>query len=226
VPQYVWQFGIVTRYLDVLLLGCLTTIELTILCYALSNVAGLLLGLLSLAAVRPVRAVVIAWIELFRGIPGLVVLLWVYLALPQITGVSLSSFASAVVALSITLSAYLAEVYRAGLQSVGRGQAEAGFAVGMSWRQVMGRIVLPQAVRRVVPPLTNALVSAFQLTALASIVNVHDLIFEAQTVSITTFRPLELYTVTALLYLVMLYPLTLAARLGEARYAAAVGEKW
>jgi polar amino acid transport system permease protein len=226
VPQYVWQFGIVTRYLDVLLLGCLETIKLTVLCYALSNAAGLILGLLSMTRLRPVRALVIAWIEIFRGIPGLVVLLWVYLALPQITGFSLSSFASAVVALSVTLSAYLAEVYRAGIQSIDRGQAEAGFAVGMRWAQVMRRIVLPQAIRRVVPPLTNALVSAFQLTALASIVNVHDLIFEAQTVSITTFRPLELYTVTAILYLAMLYPLTLAARLGEARYAAVVGEKW
>jgi polar amino acid transport system permease protein len=226
VSQYIWQFGIVTRYLDVLLLGCLETIKLTVLCYALSNVAGLILGLLSMTRRRPLRMVVIAWIEVFRGIPGLVVLLWVYLALPQITGVSLSSFASAVVALSITLSAYLAEVYRAGIQSVDRGQAEAGHAVGMNRVQVMTRIVLPQAIRRVVPPLTNALVSAFQLTALASIVNVHDLIFEAQTVSITTFRPLELYSLTAGLYLVMLYPLTLTARFGEARYAAAVGEKW
>lgn len=149
-----------------------------------------------------------------------------YLALPYIIGVHLPPFQSAVVALSLTISAYLSEVYRAGIQSIDKGQMEAALAVGMRWSMAMRRIVLPQAVRMVVPPLITALVNAFKVSVLASVINVHDLIFRAQTVSITTYRPLELYTVVALIYLAVLYPLTLASRYAESRYARAVGEKW
>ena len=124
-------------------------------------------------------------------------LLWVYYSIPILTGVAFSPFMSAAIALTLNLSAFVSEVYRAGIASIGRGQREAALALGMSNWQAMRRVILPQSIRRVLPPLGSIWVSLFKDTALVSVIAVPELMYRGKVLSIETYRPLEVYTAVA-----------------------------
>ena len=134
-------------------------------------------------------------------------LLWVYYALPLLLGIDLANWAAALITLSLYAAAFYAEVFRGGIVSIDKGQSEAGAAIGMSGWQVMRRIVLPQAIRRMMPAFINQSVTQFKNTSLVSVISVADLTYMASIVNGQTYRPLESYTVVAVLYFVILFPM-------------------
>jgi polar amino acid transport system permease protein len=209
--SYTWRFDLIWTYRDVFLQGVAGTLALTCLSMSFGLIFGVVVGLGRLSQSRTVSFTSAAFIEFFRDTPILVQLVWIYYCLPIITGVRLDAFWSAVLALSIHATAYLGEVYRAGVASIDRGQAESARSLGMSWWQAMRHIVLPQAVRRVLPPMLNVFADFMKASALASIIGVWELFRQASNVITTIYRPLEVYTAMALVYFVLIFPFVWAA---------------
>ena len=203
---YDWHFDVVAEELDFLLGGLGLTVGLSVLSMAASLILGLLVSFARLSPWRPLRAISSVYTDFLRGTPLLVQLLWIYYSLPILTGVTFSPFTSAAIALTLNLSAFVSEVYRAGIQSIGRGQREAALALGMSSWQAMRRIILPQSIRRVLPPLGSIWVSLFKDTALVSVIAVPELMYRGKVLSIETYRPLEIYTAVAIIYFLVTYP--------------------
>ncbi len=215
--MYTWNFGIITDNVGVFLRGCIVTLELTAVSLVLATVLGLLLSLGSLSRSVLIRWFSIGFVELFRAAPALVVLIWIYYALPVLIGVTLNSFVSAALALTLVQAAYEAEIFRAGIEAIERGQFEAARSVGMSHTQTMRRIVLPQAVRIMIPPFVSATASLLKYSSLASVVSVYELLNQGTNLIQMSFRPLEVYTAVAILYLVMIIPITQVSRVLERR---------
>ena len=203
---YDWHFDVVAEEFDFLLGGLGLTVGLSVLSMAASLILGLLVSFARLSPWRLLRAVSSVYTDFLRGTPLLVQLLWIYYSLPILTGVTFSPFTSAAIALTLNLSAFVSEVYRAGIQSIGRGQREAALALGMSGWQAMRRIILPQSIRRVLPPLGSIWVSLFKDTALVSVIAVPELMYRGKVLSIETYRPLEIYTAVAIIYFLVTYP--------------------
>ncbi len=217
---YQWNFGMLLNYQQLLFHGVLVTLAFTLGTILLGLAIGLVIGLARLSKVWLITAPLVLVVEIFRCTPPLVQLVWFYYAFPVLTGWQMSGFAAALLGLSLNTSAYCAEIFRGGIGSIVRGQWEAGRALGMTYRQLMRRIVLPQAVRRMLPAFTNRGIELGKMTAIASVIAVHELMYEARQLSSTTFRPLEVFTVIAVLYFLVIYPGTwlsyrLEARLGR-----------
>jgi len=157
------------------------------------------------------------YVEVFRCTPLLVQIVWFYYALPILLNFSLPAWLAAGLGLTLYMGAFCSEIFRAGVISIGRGQWQAGRALGMTHIQLMRRIVLPQAVRRMVPPLVNQSITQLKNTALLYVVAVPDLMYTGSIVTAETFRPLEVYTSVAAMYFIMLYPMTLFAKRLEVR---------
>jgi len=218
--MYQPDFGIVLANWNVLARGLWATLALA----ALAIAGGFALGLV-LAAARMAPTRWVAWparlvIELFRNTPVLVQILWFFFALPILTGQSLSPLTAAALAIGLNSAAFTAEIYRAGLQSIGRGQWDAARAVGMSPAQAFRRIILPQALRRVLPALTNRAIEVTKMTSLASAIAVAELLHQGRLLSSATFRPMEVFTAVAAIYFLLLFPLTRLALLVERRVRA------
>ncbi|MEM5423482.1 ectoine/hydroxyectoine ABC transporter permease subunit EhuD [Paraburkholderia sp. BR14263] len=196
-------------YLPDLLKGALTSIELTFSILALSLPFGLLLAIARISRARLPRAIASVYIEVIRGTPALLQLFYIYFVLPSF-GIRFAPFTAGVIGLSINYSAYLAEVYRAGIEAVPKSQTQAAKALGMSGRQTMRLIVLPQAIRIVVPPLGNYAISLFKDTSLVSIVTVKELMFTGQIISSTNFQYVTIFTLVGALYLAFSWPSALA----------------
>jgi polar amino acid transport system permease protein len=206
---YQWHFEVVWQNLPFLLRGLQDTIALSVFSMTLGSALGLVLALVRLRY-APTASIISLYVEVFRATPLLVQLVWIYDVLPA-TGLRLDSFWSAVTALTLNLGAYLSETFRAGLTSVRKEQTQAGLALGMTPAQVMRSVILPQAVRRVIPPLASIWVGLFKDTSLASAIAVAELSYQANTLAVRTYRPLEILTVTALIYFIITYPQARAA---------------
>ncbi len=213
--NYQLQFKTVFENAHLLVNGLWLTISLWALSFAFALVAGLLLGLARGSDKRWLNYGASAYIEVFRNTPTLVQLIWFYYALPVLSGVQIAPFTAAALALSLNASAYCAEIYRAGLQSVARGQWEGARALGMPYSKVMRRVILPQAVRRMIPAFTNRGVELAKMTSIASVIQVNELMYQARTISTQTFLPLETFTVVAAAYFIIIYPGTLGSYLLE-----------
>jgi His/Glu/Gln/Arg/opine family amino acid ABC transporter permease subunit len=192
-----------------LLAGLLITVELTFVVIVISLVFALLVALGGLSRLAPLRWLVRSYIEVIRGTPLLLQLIYVYYVLPEL-GIRLDSFTAGVIALTLNYSAYISEVYRAGIQAVARGQHDAAAALGMTRGLAMRRIILPQAIRMVIPSLGNYFISLFKDTALCSVVSIQEVVFTAQILGARNFQYFTLYTVVAAMYFVVSFP---AARL-------------
>jgi ectoine/hydroxyectoine ABC transporter permease protein EhuD len=203
-------------YLPTLLKGAATSIELTVCILAISLPLGLAIALAKMSPRRAPRALASAYIEVIRGTPALLQLFYIYFVLPAF-GIRFSPFLSGVIGLSINYAAYLAEVYRAGVEAVPRGQVEAAKALGMSRGQAMRLVVLPQAIRVVIPPLGNHAIALFKDTSLVSIVTVKELIFSGQIIAATNFQYLTVFTIIGVIYLAFSYPSALLVRWLERR---------
>jgi len=143
-------------------------------------------------------------VEIFRSIPILVLILWVYYGLPVVLGISMNPFSAGVVALALSDSAFEAEIFRGGIQSIGKGQIEAADSIGLNYYQKMRVIILPQAVRRILPPLGNQFVYMLKMSSLVSIIGLQELTRRANELTVTVYRPLEIYTLLVVEYLLLI----------------------
>ena len=188
--------------------GVLVTIVLSIVSGATSLAAGLALALLRLRGPRWLRPLIVLYVDSMRAVPVLVVLVWTFFALPIVTGLTMSPFTAALIGLTVHLAAYAAEIARAGIESVRPGQTRAAVALGMSPTQVMRRIVLPQALVRMLPAFGSLLSITIKDTAIASVIAVGELMRQSETVAGQSFQPIEVFTFAMLLYFVLLFPVT------------------
>jgi polar amino acid transport system permease protein len=203
-----FDFSVIADNWRFLAYGVWITILLSVVSGVTSIAAGLVVALLRLFGPRSVRAIVVLYVDSMRAIPVLVVLVWTFFALPIATGVTMSPFMAALIGLTVHLAAYAAEIFRAGIESVRPGQTRAAMALGMSRAQVLRRIVLPQAVVRMLPAFGSLLSVTIKDTPIASVIAVPDLMRQSETVAGQSFQPIEVFTVAMLLYFVLLFPVT------------------
>jgi polar amino acid transport system permease protein len=180
-------------------------------------VIGLTVGLLRLSKRWFVNLPLIAYIEAFRCTPLLVQIIWFYYAFPVLVGVDIPAAVAGMLVLSLYTGAFYAEIFRGGVISIERGQWDAAQAIGMRRAQVLHRVVLPQAVKRMIPPFMNQSIIQLKNTSLVSTIAVSDLLYQGQLITAATYRPLETYTTVAFIYFAILLPLTLAAQRVERR---------
>ncbi len=196
------DFGALWDYAPALLEGLLVSVTLLLVGFLGGGlVLGTLLAITSGSRLRVVRWPALAFVEFWRSTPLLVQAVWMHFALPTLTGLRTSPFQSACIALVLNVGAYCGEIIRAGIAGVPRGQTEAARALGLPPSVVWLRVIIPQAVRLVVPPLAGSAISVFKATAILSVLSVNDLMRVAQRVSANTYQPIEVYTSAALLYL-------------------------
>jgi cystine transport system permease protein len=193
------------------------TAPLTVLSFALGLVLGLVVALVRLFGPRPLVPVVRFYVWIIRGTPLLVQLFLIFYGLPSV-GIVLDAFPAALIGFTLNVGAYTSEIIRAVIASVPRGQWEAAYSIGMTWRQAMQRTILPQAARVAVPPLSNTFISLVKDTSLAAAITVPELFQAAQRIVATTYEPLILYIEAALIYLVMSSVLSSLQTKLEARF--------
>ena len=218
--DYTWDFKVVADNFPILLRGVGLTIELWAIALMLGLLVGFFIGLGPTSVRRWLRLPAIGYVEVFRNTPVLVQLIWFYYAFPIIIGFQLSPFAAALLGLTLNTSAYCAEIFRAGIESIARGQWEAAKALGMTRAMSLRRIIVPQVFKRMLPAFTNRAIELAKVTSLASVLAVHEVMYQGRLLSSTYYRPLEILTVVALVYFVLIWPGSwLSARL-ERRLAA------
>jgi polar amino acid transport system permease protein len=200
-----FNWPILVRSFPILIRGLGNTVLLGIAAIVFGAIAGLLICLMRLYAPKPLRRLATAYIDIFRALPVLVVLILIYYALPFV-GIRFSSFASAALALSLVFAAFTAEVCRAGIENIPKGQFEAAATLGLPFWLAMRKVILPQAIRVVIPPLTSNCVSVFKDTALASVVAMPDLLKQATDAQALMANPTPLIG-AAIIYLAILWPL-------------------
>jgi len=200
------DWSVVWKHRDALIAGTATTFLLTIATMAIAVPCGIVVAVLRLYAWRPVRALATGYVELFRNLPLILVVYWAFYVLPILTGLGLSPLATGLAALSLNVSAYNAETFRAGINSIRRGQVEAAMALGMTRAQALRRVIVPQALRRILPVLASTWVSLFKDTSLVSVIAVTELAYVSMQVRAQTFRVLEMLTAMAVLYWLLGYP--------------------
>lgn len=216
---YAWDFSFLWAYRWLILWGLGITILYTIGTIVLGLAIGLATGLLRLSRSKFVTLPLIAYVEIFRCTPLLVQIIWFYYALPVVLGIDIPAHVAAVLVLSLYTGAFYAEIVRGGVNSIERGQWDAAHALGLRRVQLLRLVILPQAVRRMIPPFMNQSIIQLKNTSLVSTIAVADLLYEGQMITSATYRPLEVYTMIAVLYFAVLFPLTLGAQWVEQRLA-------
>ena len=209
------------RNLMFLLDGLYYTIALSVTAIAISVLLGLLVALPGLARQRPPRVINRVYVELVRAVSILVLILWVYYGLPQVADISISVFWAGVLALAISDSAFQAEIFRAGIQSIDRGQHEAAHSISLSYTDKMRFVILPQAIKRILPALGNQLVYMLKMSSLVSVIGMEELTRRANELVVTEYRPLEIYTVLVIEYLVLILVVSAGVRWLEHRMGMA-----
>ena len=204
-----------------LLGGLKYTLLLSMTAILISVVIGLLVALPGLSNQPLWRALNRVYVEVVRAIPILVLILWVYYGLPIVMGIAVNVFWAGVIALALSDSAFEAEIFRAGIQSIERGQIEASDSLGLGYIDRMRYVILPQAIRRVLPPLGNQLVYMLKMSSLVSVIGMEELTRRANELVTSQYRPLEIYTVLILEYLVLILLVSAAVRWFERRMQTA-----
>jgi His/Glu/Gln/Arg/opine family amino acid ABC transporter permease subunit len=214
-----FDWSVVWQHRDALATGTATTFLLTVATMAIAVPCGMLVAVLRLYGLPPLRSIATAYVELFRNLPLILVVYWAFYVVPILTGLGLSPLATGLAALSLNVTAYNAETFRAGINSIRRGQVEAALALGMTRSQALRRIVVPQAVRRILPVLASTWVSLFKDTSLVSVIAVTELAYVSMQVRAQTFRVLEMLTAMAVLYWLLGYPQAKLVDWIQRRYA-------
>jgi polar amino acid transport system permease protein len=213
-----FDWGAIAYAVPYMLQGALVTLEISILAMLLATVVGLVMGLISASDYGVLKAIIRAYVYFVRGTPALVQIFLIYFALPRI-GLELTSFWSGVVALAFNSAGFIAEIVRAGLQSIDAGQTEAALSIGMTNRQSIMFILLPQSLRRITPPLTNEVITLVKSSSLLSVISVTELTRSAQVIIAERFVPFELYAELAVFYLVIISVLSWFSEFVEKRLA-------
>ena len=217
--MYEWDFSVIFQNYPLLLLGLINTLKVTVVALCFGIPIGLMVALLRLSSRRWISMPAGLFIEFFRSTPPLAQLFWIFFVLPIIIDVAIDPYTASVLTFSIQSSAFFAEVFRAGIISMEKGQWEAGYAIGMKRIQVLKRIILPQAVKRMIPAFLERIIELMKTTTLVSTIAYSDLLFQANAISQTTYRPLEVFTVAAAMYFMVLFPTNVAVRKLERRLA-------
>ncbi|MEC7964909.1 MAG: amino acid ABC transporter permease [Pseudomonadota bacterium] len=207
--------------LKFLMSGAYNTIIMSLTAILISITLGLLVALPGLSSKRGWRAFNRTYVEIVRAVPILVLILWVYYGLPQLSGITLNVFWAGVLALALSDSAFQAEIFRAGIQSIGKGQYEAAQSISLSYRDTMRYVILPQAIRRILPALGNQLVYMLKMSSLVSVIGMQELTRKANELVVSEYRPLEIYTILVLEYLVLILIVSAGVRWLERRMNAA-----
>ena len=205
-----------TEFLPILLRGVWLTIVVTISSLVLSTILGLLWALMRVSGVRALSGLSAGLINVIRGIPIIVLLFYLYFVMPDL-GVTLTALQAAILGLGIAYSAYQAENFRAGIEAIDKGQIEAAQAIGMGWWATMRRVVLPQAVKIVLPPYGNIMIMLLKDSSQASTITVPELALQGKLIASSTFKNTSVFTLVALMYLTMSIPLILLVRHFEKR---------
>jgi polar amino acid transport system permease protein len=229
-PGYTWGWHVVAPFdargwnnLAFLTAGIWATLLISVTSIVIAVAAGLVVGLCALSANKALRGFNRVYVELFRSIPLLVLLLWVYYGLPVVAGIQFGVFAAGVISLALSDSAFEAEIFRAGIQAVPKGQWEAGKSIGLTPWQVMRFVVLPQAIRRILPALGNQFVYVLKMSSLISVIGYQELTRRANELTLVEYRPLEIYTVLVLEYLALILVVSWMVRRLERRMGAGEG---
>ena len=217
---YHFRWDVVWSNLPFLLSGLEQTLLISALTLAASVVLGMVLALADMSRLWPVRLLGSAVGEVVRNTPILVQLLWVYYVLPIAFDISIDAFTACVIGLSVYSSAFIAEIYRAGIQSVPRGHREAAQVLGISRLDAFIRIVIPQALRTTLPPLAANFVQLIKYSSLAAVISVSEVTRRGMELSASTFRPMEIFTFIAVIYFLICWPLSQGIRFWERRLAA------
>lgn len=216
---YQWNFGIIWSNLPVFWRGVVVTAELWAICLSAGLALGFFVALLRLSPFWPAQVLGRAFVEFFRNVPALIQLIWFFYAFPILIGAQLSPYMAAVIGISLNTAAFSAEIYRSGIQSIERGQWEGAMAIGMRRMAIFRRVVLPQVFQRMLPAFTNRSVEVAKVTSLASVISVQELMYQGRLLSSTYYRPLELITAVAIIYFLIIYPLSLTSMYLERRMA-------
>ena len=190
--------------LKFLLSGLTTTIYISVISIIISMFLGLIVAIPSLAKNKFLTYINIGYVEIVRAVPLLVLILWIYYGLPIMTGISVSPFVSGIIALAISESAFQAEIFRAGINSIKKAQWEAGSSLGLNFFKRLRLVILPQAIKNILPAIGNQFVYVLKMSSLVSIIGIGDLTRKANELVVTTYRPLEIYTFLILEYLVLI----------------------
>lgn len=216
--QFDWQAAFAS--IPHLLTGIPYTLLISFVGLAIGFLIGIVFGLLRISPLHWLRLPAVAYIEIFRGTPVLVQVLFIFYGLPQLLGGPIDAISAAVAAIALNAGAYISEIVRGGVQSIGKGQTEAGLSLGLSRRQTFYYVVWPQALKRMIPPLGNQAIVSIKDTSLFSVIGVGELVRQGQIYIASTFTALEVYSMVALLYLAITLSLSLLLRGFERRHMA------
>ena len=219
-----WGWYVVNPYsksgwinLKFLMSGYYFTLLLSFTSILISIAVGLLIALPGLSKNPWLRNFNRVYVEIVRSVPTLVLILWVYYGLPPMTGLEINVFWAGVIALALSDSAFQAEIFRAGIQSIDRGQYEASHSISLNYKDTMRFVILPQAIRRILPALGNQLVYMLKMSSLVSVIGMQELTRKANELVVTEYRPLEIYTILVLEYLVLILVVSAGVRWLERR---------
>ena len=215
-----FDLSLVTDSLPLLLQGALVTLEITALAVGLGLVFGLVAALAQLSKFAPLRLIAKVYVDFIRGTPLLVQIFIIYFALPVVIGHRIDPFFAAVAACSINSGAYVAEIFRAGIQSIDSGQMRAGLSLGMNWTMTMRYIILPQAFKRIIPPLGNEFIAMLKDSSLVSVIGFEELTRSGQLIIAETYGSLEIWSAVAIIYLVMTLTITRIVSVLEKKFRA------
>jgi len=215
--HYTPDLSVIVKHWDVILYGLRLTILVALMSMALALVIGFVVAMVRMSPWRVVRWIGDFYVQFFRGIPQFVFLLWLYYGIALLLGINFQALTAGVIALSVQYGAYMSEIYRAGIQAIHRGQTEAGLSVGLSKVRIYQRIIIPQALRIVLPPAVNMWIGMLKDTALVSVIGVQELMRTTELLSNFYFRPFEFYTTAALIYVMMTFVFSKLANVVETR---------
>jgi polar amino acid transport system permease protein len=202
-----WDFASVFSNTDALLAGAAGTLRIFAICLVAGLTLGFVVGLGRYARSRWAYVPATMFVEFFRNTPVLVQILWFYFALPILMPFEIGPLTAAALGISLNSAAFSAEIYRGGIQSIERGQWDGARALGMGWFQAMRRIIMPQAIKRMMPALTNRAIEIFKMSTLASAVAYVELLQQGKLIASLNYNPIEAYTTVALIFFVFLWPL-------------------
>lgn len=212
------NFELMADSFPLLLAGAAITVEITAISVGLGLFIGCMIGIARLCNVKPLRYLANIYVDFIRGTPLLVQIFLVYFALPGIIGERVDPFFAAIAACSINSGAYIAEIFRAGIQSIDKGQMEAGRSLGMSWVQTMRYIIMPQAFKRIIPPLGNEFIAMLKDSSLVSVIGFEELTRRGQLIIARTYASFEIWMAVAIIYLVMTFAVARLVGMLERRY--------
>jgi glutamine transport system permease protein len=213
-----FDFELIINSFPLLLLGAGVTIQITLLSVSFGLLIGMFMGMARLSKIWMVKAVSTVYVDFIRGTPLLVQIFLIYFALPIVLGQRIDPFIAAVTACSINSGAYVAEIFRGGIQSIDPGQMEAGRSLGMSWAQTMRYIILPQAFKRIIPPLGNEFIAMLKDSSLVSVIGFEELTRRGQLIIARTYGSFEIWLTVAFIYLVMTLTISRLVDYLERRY--------